>query len=739
MSGQPAARLGDAVKGSKIIQDSRTVLIGSQGGVACSECPGGVAKGSPVSVSLGAKVLSGTIDLDFALPGAMPLAWQRQYSSYVNAEHGGACGVFGYGWKNPLELQLLLVDAQAQLFDTNGRVITFEDRLLPGTSLYSLSEDIWLLRGGMLGQPVPAFKPRAASSPSITPPSRPPTASTPQAHDEPVSFVHYIEASDAAHWGAHQRWQHIPAEWVDNPHCIIATSGNGQVLWCFEPEATAPPLVAAQRWLLTGKRDALGRQQRLHYAAHLPEGQRRLLDAQGHSSDMALPAHMLVAIEDGLGRHYQLHYQCSSNTAATAWQQRQQARERALANDQPPPEWDCSTGHRGQAGWQMDSGIRLSSITLEHSPQVDSQLGSQLGSQLATQPIALVRYTYSAEGDLSAVYDRSGALVRQFQYANHLMVAHRHRQGPWHRYVYESESEAQTQQSSPHNNHSPALPGARVRIHTNEQGLSWQFDYQHDRLDPKRTSTLVTDSLGRQERYDYHGLGGLKRLARHTRADGTSIAHTYNGFGHLGSTTNALGHTSYIRRDGQGRVMGTQSAQGLNTQVRYNPLGQLSHTEDAQGIRTDYSYDRYGRLVLITTTARGMGREQEPLTQRYHYPDPTQEPLIAHLPTTITDARGGNKHLRYNSAGQQTRYSDCSGQSTYWSWDAWGQLSSTSDAQGHSQQHHYDAAGQLLGTELANGQRICNQWSEAGLLTRSWLQDSQGQAIADSEVQLHYD
>ncbi|MEG1679988.1 MAG: DUF6531 domain-containing protein, partial [Stenotrophomonas sp.] len=131
----------------KIITGSRTVLIGSQGGIACSSCPDGIKTGSPVNPQLGAKVLSGSADLDFALPGAMPLEWQRQYSSYVNADQGGYCGVLGYGWSMPLEVRLTLQESACLLHDTQGRTITFE-ALAEGQGLYSASEDIWLLRTG---------------------------------------------------------------------------------------------------------------------------------------------------------------------------------------------------------------------------------------------------------------------------------------------------------------------------------------------------------------------------------------------------------------------------------------------------------------------------------------------------------------------------------------------------------------------------------------------------------------
>ena len=49
--GKKAARQGDLTEsGGPIIQGSLTVLIGSQGGIACSTCPGGKTIGSPVKI-----------------------------------------------------------------------------------------------------------------------------------------------------------------------------------------------------------------------------------------------------------------------------------------------------------------------------------------------------------------------------------------------------------------------------------------------------------------------------------------------------------------------------------------------------------------------------------------------------------------------------------------------------------------------------------------------------------------
>ncbi|WP_240650279.1 DUF6531 domain-containing protein, partial [Variovorax atrisoli] len=196
MSGKPAARITDSVSGGKIVSGSRTVLIGSQGGIACSECPGGVTVGNPVSPSLGAKVLMAEPELDFALPGAMPLVWQRQYSSYVNPEHGAPCGLLGHGWSLPAQMHVELRDDACILFTSMGRVITF-DPLPEGGSVYSPSEDIWLMRG----------------------------------------------APDAS-WRALPRFRHIPHDLGSDPHRILAAHGDGQTAWSFKP---APAVAGASQ------------------------------------------------------------------------------------------------------------------------------------------------------------------------------------------------------------------------------------------------------------------------------------------------------------------------------------------------------------------------------------------------------------------------------------------------------------------------------------------------------------
>lgn len=126
INGKPAARQTDRVGcGGTIATGSNDVFIGNgPTGRACSTCPGGIAVGKPVNPLLGAKVLGGAEDLDFALPGAMPVVWQRHYSSYVGPA-GNAPGLLGTGWRLPFELHLVLSADKTDLFDTKNRIIEF--------------------------------------------------------------------------------------------------------------------------------------------------------------------------------------------------------------------------------------------------------------------------------------------------------------------------------------------------------------------------------------------------------------------------------------------------------------------------------------------------------------------------------------------------------------------------------------------------------------------------------------
>ena len=686
MSGKPAARIDDKVAYARIVTGSRTVLIGSQGGVACSVCPGGVTKGNPVNPQLGAKVLSGAAELDFALPGAMPLVWQRQYSSYVNAEQGGYCSVFGYGWGAPFELRLSVLTSATMLHDSQGRTITF-DALAAGESIYSPSEDIWLLRTGMhpgsLAQELAAMSGGARFTQPAEPGAPQASARTPAS-----------EARQAPAW-LHGRFEWIGHDMACSSHTILAANGNGDTLWVFVPanwqaiEAARKALAAketqspsaaletelpapSQHWILLGKLDRLGRMQRYHWANIL--GQPRI-----------------SGIEDGVGRHYQLHY-----TQALAAQDAQYYRHPDGGQD----------GKGGHFFWQADSGVRLARVDLTRDP-TDPAPATQ-----AAQPLTLVSYTYSKEGDLAEVRDRHGKVTRRFAWRGHLMVLHQEASGPEHRYAYDRYE-----------------PGGRAIEQHNQAGIDYRFDYQAlPELDGQpRKACVVTDSLGRVETYLFQGEAGLSRLVEHTRADGSTIKRSYNQYGHLTSVTDPLGRSTHMRVSPMGQLLSSQGPDGSTSSQSYDDTtGLLQSATDAAGRTTGYEYDKHRRLTRITLA--------DGSAEHYHYPeisggagestasagtaaDPANR-LNADKPVRITDAKGGHKHIAYTRSGQTASYTDCSGHSTRYEYTRWGQTLAHTNALGERTRYQYNAKDQLQAVHYPDGSSEHYQYDGRGQVSQ---------------------
>jgi len=665
--GKPAARLGDLTKsGGPITQGSLTVLIGSQGGIACSTCPGGKAIGNPVNPTLGAKVLVGAEDLDFALPGPMPLVWQRQYSSYVNAEHGGDCGLLGYGWKLPHELSIERQATQTLLRDAGGRVITFDEALEPGQTLHSDSEGLLLMRGGGMGvaQTLSALAGDAETAYKPTPDS----TSVPT----PTSSRLANTAEELLPWHQQQRWTHVPAAAKAGSDYVLAATQGGRTVWLFKVQGNGP-------CRLIGLMDAYGRSQ--HYQH----------DEHGR----------LQGITDGAGRRYALLYNRPGSAATAADAGTSTAPTQILA------------------GLNPDSGLRLLGVDCTFNPHDPEHAGSgsASGSGAGAQrhdPIPLVRYHYSPQGDLIAVHARDGRRTRQFVYDSaHRMVSHRVGSGPEHTYVYEDQVEGQRSSGN-----TPLRPGARVAEHHNEEGLSYYFSYEDPHpQDPRAAScTTVRDSLGRVTRYHHEGTGGLKRITREVHPDGSEAHYQYDSAGRRIAATDALGRTTQWRYDGQGHLLGVQGPDGRSSQQRWGLPGTaadglLLYSTSASGIHTHYQYDPWARLVQTTVVAGDIA-----LTTHLEYLSGPPHAAAGNArawvdqPTAITDPQGGRKTLGYNAIGQLASYTDCSGHISRWQHGVWGDVTEEIDPLGQRTRHQRDIVGRLQQTTQADGTLVQYRW-----------------------------
>ncbi|EHD7196196.1 RHS repeat protein, partial [Escherichia coli] len=330
-----------------------------------------------------------------------------------------------------------------------------------------------------------------------------------------------------------------------------------------------------------------------------------------------------------------------------------------------------------------DNGIRLEAVWLTHDPAYPDE-----------QPTApLARYTYTASGELRAVYDRSGTQVRGFTYdAEHAgrMVAHHYAGRPESRYRYDDTG--------------------RVTEQVNPEGLDYRFEYGQDRV-------TITDSLNRREVLYTEGEGGLKRVVKKEHADGSITRSEYDEAGRLKAQTDAAGRrTEYRLHMASGKLTSVILPDGRTVRYGYNSQRQVTSVTYPDGLRSSREYDEKGRLAAETS------RSGE--TTSYSYDDPASE-----LPTGIQDATGSTKQMAWSRYGQLLAFTDCSGYTTRYEYDRYGQQIAVHREEGISTYSSYNPRGQLVSQKDAQGREIRYEYSAAGDLTATVSPDGKRSTI----------
>jgi len=339
--------------------------------------------------------------------------------------------------------------------------------------------------------------------------------------------------------------------------------------------------------------------------------------------------------------------------------------QRAEAAEAPYPETLPA------AGYGKDNGIRLSQVWLTHDPLFPDNL--------PTAP--LVRYAYSPRGELLAVYDRSDTLVRHFAYdPKHTgrMVAHRYTGRPPVSYEYDADD--------------------RVIAQHHTDGLSYTYAYD------KNTIT-ITDSLNRREVLHTEGEGGLKRVVKKEFADGSIIHSEFDGYGRLQAQMDAAGRrTEYSRAVTTGIPTEVWWPDGRKTSYAYNRQNKLTSTTYPDGLYSSRDYDDMGRVVKETS------RSGEVTT--YYYDNPASE-----LPTSVEDATGSRKQMRWRDGGLLLAFIDCSGYQTRYEYDRFGQMTEAHREEGLSLYRSYNRRGQLITVRDSENRETHYDYNDAGDLT----------------------
>ncbi|EKM6299040.1 RHS repeat protein [Escherichia coli] len=467
-------------------------------------------------------------------------------------------------------------------------------------------------------------------------------------------------------------WQVLPEDVRLSPHVYLATNSLQGPWWILSwPERVPgadevlPPEPPAYR-VLTGVVDGFGRTLAFHRAA---EG-----DVAG----------AVTGVTDGAGRRFHLVLTTQAQRAEAFRKQRASslsspASPRSVSSSQVFPDTLPAGTEYG-----ADNGIRLEAVWLTHDPAYPDE-----------QPTApLARYTYTASGELRAVYDRSGTQVRGFTYdAEHAgrMVAHHYAGRPESRYRYDDTG--------------------RVTEQVNPEGLDYRFEYGQDRV-------TITDSLNRREVLYTEGEGGLKRVVKKEHADGSITRSEYDEAGRLKAQTDAAGRrTEYRLHMASGKLTSVILPDGRTVRYGYNSQRQVTSVTYPDGLRSSREYDEKGRLAAETS------RSGE--TTSYSYDDPASE-----LPTGIQDATGSTKQMAWSRYGQLLAFTDCSGYTTRYEYDRYGQQIAVHREEGISTYSSYNPRGQMVSQKDAQGRETRYEYSAAGDLTATVSPDGKRSTIA---------
>ncbi|WP_224728304.1 RHS element core protein, partial [Escherichia coli] len=466
--------------------------------------------------------------------------------------------------------------------------------------------------------------------------------------------------------------QVLPEDVRLSPHVYLATNSLQGPWWILSwPERVPgadevlPPPPPAYR-VLTGVVDGFGRTLAFHRAA---------------KGDVA---GAVTGVTDGAGRRFHLALTTQAQRAEAFRKQRASslsspASPRSVSSSQVFPDTLPAGTEYG-----ADNGIRLEAVWLTHDPAYPDE-----------QPTApLARYTYTAGGELRAVYDRSGMQVRGFTYdAEHAgrMVAHHYAGRPESRYRYDDTG--------------------RVTEQVNPEGLDYRFEYGQDRV-------TITDSLNRREVLYTEGEGGLKRVVKKEHADGSITRSEYDEAGRLKAQTDAAGRrTEYRLHMASGKLTSVILPDGRTVRYGYNSQRQVTSVTYPDGLRSSREYDEKGRLAAETS------RSGE--TTSYSYDDPASE-----LPTGIQDATGSTKQMAWSRYGQLLAFTDCSGYTTRYEYDRYGQQIAVHREEGISTYSSYNPRGQMVSQKDAQGRETRYEYSAAGDLTATVSPDGKRSTIA---------
>ena len=287
-----------------------------------------------------------------------------------------------------------------------------------------------------------------------------------------------------------------------------------------------------------------------------------------------------------------------------------------------------------------------------------------LGNKTATD--------YDAAGHMVATVDPLGAELRYTFNDLHLCVGMTDASGAAWQFAYDERGRL-TERTDPLGRawRCSYDEAGRPSEVTTQDGTRVSFDYtEHGQL--RRYGTPTGDW---ELEYDFLG-----RLTRETAPTGEVRAWRYDARSRS-EAVEAGGAVKYIQRDADGNPVAIQGARTSRTTLTYDAFGNLLQTVNALGHAVRYQYDSEGRTVAIENTAGERSRTVYDLNGE----------LVEHV-----GFDGRARRLGRDAAGQIISVTDHDGSTTLIVRDAAGRILRKTFADESVAEFAYDPAGRLV-------------------------------------------
>ncbi|WP_413793244.1 MULTISPECIES: RHS repeat-associated core domain-containing protein [unclassified Pseudomonas] len=725
------------------------MLVGGAVSMAASSAANAAANAAmgssnPVHAATGAKVLGGDEELDFVLPGILPIDWQRVYNSRDERRNS----LFGTGWSVAYEVQV-----QIQPHPEGGETLVYTDEQgrpidmgsIPlGGAVFSAGEGLAVRRhvnGQLLIESADGLYRLFEPSPA-----NPSHLRLSQLGDRNDNRIH-LDYDDAGRLvRLRDTFERVQVELIREGERVT----HIERLYPDQSREVLVSYVYDAANTLAEVRDATGQvQRRFRYDAgqrmvehQLPTGlhcfyEWALIDDQewrvvrhwtdegdAYQFDYDLKAGT-TRISDSLQRVSTRHWnsqhqitQFTDNLGQTWLFEWNDERQMLGATDPQGGQYQFSYDEAGNLLSETDPlGRSSSTLWLEHwaLPLVDTDAAGNSW-----------KYRYDQRGNCTAQTDPLGHITR-YRYDAHGQVVE----------IIDATGKSKKLRWNPF---------GQLVEHVDCSGYPTRLSY-----DARGYLHTITDALGERTQLSYDAQG---RLLSSQLPDGRTEYYLRDTAGHLIGYTDPAGHTTLYQHNRRGQVRQRTDAQGRQVQFAYDSFGRLqeltnengesyrfawdagdrlTEQQDLDGSAKRYDYDRLDNVAAVTAMPApyGTGLALIPETPPAPIVHRLERDAVGRLIAKVTD--DGRTEYSYDPLDRLTAvtFTDLQGnaQTLSFVYDALGQLLAENSA-GGSLQHHYDELGNLIQTQLPDGRWVNRLYYGSGHLHQINLD---GQVISDFE------